>query len=134
VLDLLDDVAYELLEVRAERLAADLQHAFDAAGIVARVPRFGSLVGLFFGEVAPHDFLSACATDEAVYAAVFHALLERGVAVAPGAYEVMFPGLAHDDDVLGAVADATHAAAVEVAAARNGSALSAAGVPIGEEE
>jgi glutamate-1-semialdehyde 2,1-aminomutase len=26
-----------------------------------------------------------------------HGLLDRGVAVAPGAYEVMFPSLAHTD-------------------------------------
>ena len=30
----------------------------------------------------------------------FHAMLRRGVALAPGAYEVMFPGLAHDEDAL----------------------------------
>ena len=32
-----------------------------------------------------------------VYAPFFHAMLRRGVALAPGPYEVLFPGLAHDD-------------------------------------
>ena len=59
--------------------------------------------------------MSACTTDEAVYATFFHALLERGVAIAPGAYEVMFPGLAHDDAVLDAVAEAAHGAATVAA-------------------
>jgi len=59
--------------------------------------------------------VSACTTDEAMYAAFFHELLDRGVAIAPGAYEVMFPGLAHDDDVLIAIADAAFAAAAAVA-------------------
>ena len=38
--------------------------------------------------------------DEALYAAFFHALLDRGVAIAPGAYEILFPGLAHTKDEL----------------------------------
>ena len=43
---------------------------------------------------------SAQRTDTARYAAFFHAMLDRGVALAPGAYEVMFPGLAHTDAVV----------------------------------
>lgn len=116
VLDLLDPDAYVVLEDQARRLATALQEALDGAGLVARVPRFASLVGLFFGEVAPHDFVSASATDEARYAAFFHALLGHGVAVAPGAYEVMFPGLAHTDAVLDLVAEAAASAAIEVVA------------------
>jgi glutamate-1-semialdehyde 2,1-aminomutase len=114
VLDLLDDDAYRLLDARAERVAAVLQQALDGAGVTARVPRFASLVGLFFGAEAPHDYVSACATDEARYAAFFHALLDAGVAIAPGAYEVMFPGLAHDDGVLDLVAEAVAEAAAAV--------------------
>ena len=51
------------------------------------------------------------------YAAFFHAMLDRGVALAPGAYEVMFPGLAHDDAVLTAIAEAATRAAVVAASA-----------------
>ena len=46
------------------------------------------------------DYDTAKTTDEALYAALFHALLDQGVALAPGPYEVAFPGLAHTDDVL----------------------------------
>ena len=42
-------------------------------------------------------------------------MLSRGVALAPGAYEVLFPGWAHTDDVLdeiiGRAYDAARAAA-----------------------
>ena len=111
----LDDDAYEVMESRAECLAGAFVNAFAAAGITACVPRFSTLVGLFFGPIAPTDYVSACTTDEAMYAAFFHELLDRGVAIAPGAYEVMFPGLAHDDDVLIAIADAAFAAAAAMA-------------------
>jgi glutamate-1-semialdehyde 2,1-aminomutase len=64
------------------------------------VPVQSTLVGLSFGAQLPVDYASAKRTDEAAYARFFHALLHAGVAVAPGAYEVMFPGLAHDDSVV----------------------------------
>lgn len=114
VLDLLDDDAYALLASRAERLASSFASAFDAAGITATIPRVSTLVGLFFGADAPTDYESACTTDEQRYAAFFHALLDQGVAIAPGAYEVMFPGLAHDDDVLLAIDAAAHSAAASI--------------------
>lgn len=111
VLDLLDDDAYALLASRAERVAASFTSAFESAGVVAIAPRVSTLVGLFFGPEAPTDYTSACTTDEQLYAAFFHAMLDRGVAMAPGAYEVLFPGLAHDDDVLLAIDAAAHDAA-----------------------
>jgi glutamate-1-semialdehyde 2,1-aminomutase len=114
-LSLLDDDAYALIESRADCLAGSFANAFAAAGIAVCVPRFASLVGLFFGETAPTDYVSACTTDEAMYAAFFHELLDGRVAIAPGAYEVMFPGLAHDDEVLTAISDAAFAAAAAVA-------------------
>jgi len=64
------------------------------------------------------DYDGAKGTDEALYAAFFHAMLDRGVALAPGAYEVLFPGLAHTKDELERVTDIASAAAMEVAAAR----------------
>jgi glutamate-1-semialdehyde 2,1-aminomutase len=112
VLDLLDDGAYETLRSRAEVLAEALRAALDAVGAVGHVPVASTLVGLYLGDPLPSDYDGARATDEARYAKLFHALLDRGVALAPGAYEVMFPGLAHSDDVLAEVA----AAAAEAAA------------------
>jgi glutamate-1-semialdehyde 2,1-aminomutase len=68
-------------------------------------------VGLFFTDEPPVDYPSAQRTDTARYAAFFHAMLDRGVAMAPGAYEVMFPGLSHADAVIDEVATAAHEAA-----------------------
>ncbi|HEY5888849.1 MAG TPA: aspartate aminotransferase family protein, partial [Acidimicrobiales bacterium] len=79
-------------------------------------PVVGPLLGLYFSSDEPRDYDGAKGTDEAVYAAFFHALLDRGVAIAPGAYEVLFPGLAHTKDELERVADLASAAAMEVAA------------------
>ena len=44
-------------------------------------------------------------------------MLRRGVALAPGPYEVLFPGLAHDERILSQVVEVAADAAAEVAAA-----------------
>lgn len=113
-LELLDDDAYATIESRAECLAGSFANAFADVGLDVQVPRASTLVGLFFGSEAPTDYESACTTNEALYAEFFHALLARGVAIAPGAYEVLFCGLAHDDDVLVAIDAAVRAAAEHV--------------------
>jgi glutamate-1-semialdehyde 2,1-aminomutase len=109
-LELLDVTAYATLATTAGRLAAGLRAALDRAGVDAVIPQVDSLVGIFFCADAPTDYPSAQRTDTARYAAFFHAMLDRGVALAPGAYEVMFPGLAHTDavidEVLAAASDA----------------------------
>lgn len=114
-LTLLDDGAYRMLCGRAEMFGQWLVQVFEDASLPAQVPVFGSLLGLFFGAEAPTDYAGAKGTDEALYARFFHACLERGVAFAPGAYEVLFPGLAHSKDELERVSDLVAAAAREVA-------------------
>ena len=108
VLELLDDDAFAQLDSLAARLGKGLHDAFAAAGTTAVLPRVGPLVGLFFTNREPINFDEAdAAARNGRYGAVFHELLQRGVALAPGPYEILFPSLAHDDDVL----DATVAAA-----------------------
>lgn len=100
VIDRLDDEAYERLSATGERLATGLEKALTSAGVNARMPQVGPLVGVFFGSSLPIDYDGARRTDEAAYARFFHGLLDRGVAIAPGAYEVLFPGLAHTDELI----------------------------------
>ncbi len=108
-LRLLDDAAYAQLEATAARLADGMTAAFDAAGVTAIVPRVGPLVGVFFCAEQPTNFDEAqAAADNGVYRRFFHGMLDRGFALAPGAYEALFPSLAHTDDVIDATIDAAH--------------------------
>ena len=100
---------------RAARLGAGLAAALDGAGLTARVPVCETLVGLYFADGVATDYPSAQRTDETRYARFFHEMLDRGVALAPGAYEVLFPGLAHDDDVVDGVIEVARQAAQAVA-------------------
>ena len=112
VLSLLDGAAYKELAQIAGRLAAGLAGAFGAQGLAAQVPVVGPLVGVFFQPAPVLDYAGARrSASTGRYPPLFHGLLDRGVAIAPGAYEVMFPSLAHRD----ADIEATVAAAEEAA-------------------
>jgi len=100
-LELLDDGAFDRLEAVATRLADGLTRAFADAGLPAVLPRVGTLLGLYFGDLPPTNFDEAkVLADNGWYPQVFHALLDRGVALAPGAYEALFPSLAHSEAVV----------------------------------
>jgi glutamate-1-semialdehyde 2,1-aminomutase len=116
-LDELDADVYEVLRSRAARFAASLSSAVTAAGLAVQVPVEATLVGVRFADGPAVDEETAKQCDVGLHAQFFHALLRRGVALAPGAFEVAFPGLAHTDDVLDEVVNKAGEAAEEVAAA-----------------
>jgi glutamate-1-semialdehyde 2,1-aminomutase len=112
----LGDDVYGEITARANRLSSLLGEACAAAGISAKFPVVGTLVGMYFGDgEAPTNFVEAKTTDERVYRTFFHAMLNEGIALAPGAYEALFVGLAHTDDVLDAIGEAAGRAATATA-------------------
>jgi glutamate-1-semialdehyde 2,1-aminomutase len=120
VLTEVTDDDYAELAARAASFAVNLGAAIASGGLAASVPVIGPLVGLFLspsGPIdAPVDYVTAHAlASNGVYPRFFHAMLRRGVALAPGAYEVMFPGLSHGNDVLDRVVAAAGESAAEVA-------------------
>jgi len=70
-----------------------------------------NLVGIHTGGRRTRDFTEAKQADEELYGRFFHAMLDAGVALAPGAYEVAFCGLAHDDAVIDEVVSTAEIAA-----------------------
>jgi glutamate-1-semialdehyde 2,1-aminomutase len=121
VLEHLTPAAFAQLDATAARLAIGLQDAFDQAGVAAVVPRVGPLIGLFFGAEAPVDYDGAKrSVDLGCYPTFFHSMIDDGIALAPGPYEVLFPSLAHRDDDIDATLAAARRAAVAVAATLDG--------------
>ena len=115
--ELTEDVYMEIA-ARARHTASLLRDACSAAGIDAHFPVVGTLVGLHFGSDVPTNFDEAKTTDEALYARFFHAMLAEGVAMAPGAYEALFVGLGHTDDVIEQLGNAAFRAAQVAAGGR----------------
>jgi glutamate-1-semialdehyde 2,1-aminomutase len=106
--ELTDDVYMEL-SARTRHVASMLRDACSEANVDAMFPVVGTLAGMYFGSAlggkTPTNFQEACTTSEETYAKVFHALLSAGVALAPGAYESLFVGLAHTDEVVAQLAE-----------------------------
>jgi len=97
VLGELSDDVYAVLEGKAAALTDGLAEVLAAAGIPVTAPRAFTLGGLFFSGSPVTNYDEAKAADTERYARFFHAMLDRGVYLAPSAFEAMFPSLAHTD-------------------------------------
>jgi len=104
---------------RRTRLLCDgLQAWADGAGVPFSTNRVGAMFGLFFtSEKNVENYAQATACDTGAFNRFFHAMLERGVFLAPSAFEAGFLSSAHDEDVIGATLDAAREAFAEAKAA-----------------
>jgi len=100
ILHLTPDV-YTAMEARADRLEEGLRHPGMS------VARVGSLLTVFFRDVAPINFQEAKECDTLAFGHFFHRMRAAGVLLPPSQFEAWFVSAAHDD----AVIDATLAAA-----------------------
>lgn len=107
-----------------ERLGAQLERALvpvlAASPVPAQLARLGSLFWLYLDQGAlPRAAESVSQEAGTRYRPVFHALLDRGIALAPSAYEVGFLSLAHQpehlDQFVSALAAALPAASTPTA-------------------
>ncbi len=119
VLELVSGEDLTDLATRVERFAEGMASAISASGLFALTPSVGPLMGLYLSReetTAPTNFTQARSLcDNGLYGPFFHAMLAQGVALAPGAYEILFTSLAHsDDDLERTIACAGEAALVAV--------------------
>jgi glutamate-1-semialdehyde 2,1-aminomutase len=92
--------SYAVLEARVTTFRDALDAALAGTGVAVQVPQAMTLSGLFFSPTPVHSYEDAKGVDHEAYARFFHAMLDRGVFLAPSGYEVMFVSLAHTDDDL----------------------------------
>ncbi len=106
---------YGRLERLGALLEAGLRTAADKTGEPLTVNRVGSMLTAFFTEGPVLDYATARRADTARYARYFHAMLARGVFLAPSQFEAAFVSLAHSE---ADVAEAGRAAAEALAGFR----------------
>jgi glutamate-1-semialdehyde 2,1-aminomutase len=118
VLGQLHPQQYVQLNDTVTNFAAELASAISSSGLFVAAPTVGPLMGLYLSlepVEAPKDFLSAKSLcDNGLYGPFFHAMLRRGVALAPGAYEILFVSLAHSASDLARTVDLAAQAAHDV--------------------
>jgi len=90
-----------------DRLVATARRS--APGLAFSGDSVGGMFGIYFAAAVPDCYADIIACDIERFKRFFHAMLARGVYLAPSAYEAGFVSIAHDD----AVIDATIAAAEE---------------------
>jgi len=84
------------------------------------VPVYRTLFAVFFTDDPVRDYDGAeAAATAGLYAPFFHAMLARGVALAPSGYEVGFCSMAHSDADIERTVEAAGEAAREVVAGRS---------------
>jgi glutamate-1-semialdehyde 2,1-aminomutase len=89
---------YERIDRLAQRLTDGLSQAFESVEIPATINRVGSMFTGFMNP-GPVDSLARVeASDAALYGRYFHAMLERGVYIAPSQFEAGFVSIAHTED------------------------------------
>jgi len=88
---------YEDLEQRTHALCDGLEAAARDAGVPFTTNRVGGMFGLFFSSTPVDTYAQAVACDTAAFNRFFHAMLERGVYLAPSAFEAGFLSSAHGD-------------------------------------
>jgi len=101
---------YADLSAKVDHLVAGIMAAAKDAGIPLAENHVGGMFGFFFtAQDKVTDFAGATACDAEMFKAFYHAMLERGVYLAPSAYEAGFVSAAHSEADL----DATISAAAE---------------------
>jgi glutamate-1-semialdehyde 2,1-aminomutase len=108
---------YVDLANRVAAFGASLQDAIRSGGLPAQVPVIETLLGIHLNDTPINNYDDAKKANESgLYGPFFHEMLKRGVAMAPGAYEALFPGFSHSDEDLARTVDAAHESALVVAA------------------
>jgi len=97
---------YPGLTETATALADGLTERFADHGIAATANRAGSLFGVFFSSEPVRDFAGARAADHERYARLFHHMLDHGVWLPPGGYELWTLGTEHGPSEVEQVLDA----------------------------
>ncbi len=97
---------FDTLAARTRSLVDGLLGAARAAGVPMCGDCEGGMFGFFFADALPQDYTQVLATDKARFNRFFHAMLERGVYLAPALYEAGFVSAAHGAEHVEATVEA----------------------------
>lgn len=107
---------YDQLTATTTALLAGLQTRADAAGIPFSTNQVGGMFGLFFTSEKVTNYEQATACNQEQFKAFFHGMLERGVYLAPSAFEAGFVSIMHGEAEIQATLDAAAATFAAMAA------------------
>jgi glutamate-1-semialdehyde 2,1-aminomutase len=89
---------FDALAATTRSLVDGLSAAAHDAGVPFSADCEGGMFGFFFLDALPQHYGAVMASDKARFNRFFHAMLERGVYLAPALYEAGFVSAAHSTD------------------------------------
>ncbi|HLL10492.1 MAG TPA: glutamate-1-semialdehyde 2,1-aminomutase [Rubrivivax sp.] len=101
---------FDTLAAKTRQLAEGLTAAARDAGVPFVSDSQGGMFGFFFADQLPQNYATVMATDKERFNRFFHAMLDRGVYLAPALYEAGFVSAAHSDDDIALTIDAARSA------------------------
>jgi glutamate-1-semialdehyde 2,1-aminomutase len=106
---------YERLDALSAKLVESVARVAKSAGVSLWLNRVGSMRTPFFVDAPVTDYASARRSDTKLYARFFHAMLERGVYLAPSQFETVFMSSAHTEREIADTVAAAEASFAEIA-------------------
>jgi len=97
---------YDQLAAKVTTLMTGLKERAAAAGIALTTNQAGGMFGIFFTDQQVTNYEQATACNQDQFKAFFHGMLERGVYLAPSAFEAGFVSIMHTDEHIQATLDA----------------------------
>jgi glutamate-1-semialdehyde 2,1-aminomutase len=107
MLDLVSQQGFtEAIDKHTAELCSRLRESCVQASVPVRINQVGSMWTLFFAEGDVFDYPTAKKANAKRFAALHHALLERGVYLPPSQFEAAFLSSEHRDEVIDQTANA----------------------------
>jgi glutamate-1-semialdehyde 2,1-aminomutase len=104
----------EKVESTTRSLVEGLAAEAKKAGVAFSAQSIGSMFGIYWRAAPPKSFAEVMQCDIERFRRFFHAMLERGVYLAPSVYEAGFVSAAHDKEEIDLTVAAARAAFVEL--------------------
>ena len=86
---------HEALAATTRKLVDGLQAVAAKLGVTFSAASVGSMFGIYFRATPPTSYAEVMQSDKEAFNRFFHAMLERGIYLAPSAYEAGFVSAAH---------------------------------------
>jgi len=106
---------YDKLEATTRKLIEGIRQSAKQAGIPITGCSISAMFGFYLCEGPVRNFEEAKATDTDLFGKLHRAMLERGVYLAPSAFEAGFTSLAHSEDDIDATLKAFQESFAEIA-------------------
>jgi glutamate-1-semialdehyde 2,1-aminomutase len=105
---------YTQLENTGEKIVGGIRETLKKLNLNYQINHIGSMYSLFFTDTPVVDFETAKTSDIPGFGKYFHAMLNRGIYLAPSQYEALFLSTALTDEHIQVILDANEASLREV--------------------